>query len=156
MVEEKPLYKVELGVMLSEISRLVVESNSVNKKTNMDPPCSVQQDTAGPSHTVSRRWSRVLAESSAALVASTRFYVRGILAPLFNRKEKKVDPKSFPPLNKKQHIQTSGRSTWKYGSASFQWRIIPWAESKSVVGPTRENQRMIPVSMSPELNQSDA
>lgn len=54
MVEEKPLYKVELGIMLSKISRLVVESNSVNKKTNMDPPSSVQQDTAGSSHSLQK------------------------------------------------------------------------------------------------------
>lgn len=49
----------------------------------------------------------------------------GILAPLFNGKAKKghlkkKKKKSVLPLNKKQHIQTSGRSTWKYGSASFQ------------------------------------
>lgn len=44
----------------------------------------------------------------------------GILAPRFDGKEKEADRNSFLPRNKKQHIQTSGGSTWKYGSASFQ------------------------------------
>lgn len=55
MVEEKPLYNVKLGITLSEISRSLVESSSVNKKTDVDTLGSVQQDTDGPSPTVSRR-----------------------------------------------------------------------------------------------------